>query len=166
MRRCVSWIVSLMVVGLAATVAEPTLITDKKEYDQGETIVFVLRNESDEAMMWGSISDYPTVWRRLEDGTEEVVRESPSIVLLALGYLEPGGVARWEWDQKDYYQWYDKVMWIRDPRTQVDPGTYVGKFETLTHGTFQTEPFIILPPTRTIPKGPLATTWGALKAGR
>ncbi|GIX06467.1 MAG: hypothetical protein KatS3mg115_0870 [Candidatus Poribacteria bacterium] len=153
---------------LLATLAqgETGLFTDKERYRVGEPVTFILRNETDKDMTWGSISYYPTVWRIRPDGSEEIVRELPLIVLLALGVLPSGREKRWVWDQRDYYQWYDQVMPPTDPRKQVPPGEYLGRFETLTHGVFETDSFWIDEALPVDPQGKLTTTWAALKQGR
>lgn len=88
--------------------AEGKLTPNKTAYKLGETIRFTLENTSREAITYASISYYPVVVRRETNGTETVVRDLPLVVLLAIGVIEPGKTATWEWDQREYHPWYDQ----------------------------------------------------------
>jgi len=140
-----------------------SLKTDKTAYQRGETVRFILKNTSRETMTWSSISDYPVVYRREADGSETVVRESPLVVLLALGSLDPGKEKTWTWDQREYHAWFD----AQDPPLPgnlVPAGRYFARFETMSHGKFTSPTFTIGSvglPVR--PVGKLATTWARLK---
>ncbi len=147
-----------------ASGAASEMTTDQEAYDVGETIVFTLQNDSDRAMSWESIGFYPVVARVFGDGREEIVRELPLAYVEALGALLPGEDTSWEWDQRDYHQWYDHLDDLVDRRTQVPDGLYVARFETLEHGEFETETFVIGNPADVDPRGKLATTWAHLKA--
>jgi hypothetical protein len=150
----------------AATAHAATgLSTDKRAYALAEPVVFTLRNDTPNPMSWSSISDWPVVWRVLPSGLEEVVREEPAIALLALGSLDPGKSTQWQWDQREYHRWYD----VQNPPVQgqqVPPGRYIGRFRTLTHGTFASSPFEIGRPLAVRPSGRVAAVWARLKSAR
>jgi hypothetical protein len=115
-------------------------------------------------MMWG-MSLYPTVWRRLPNGKEEIVREEPLIGLDALTLLESGASFTWEWDQRDYHQEYS----MQDPPkegTQVPDGKYIARFTVMPSGDFETKAFTIGSYLAVQPRGKLALTWARLKRTR
>ena len=161
MRVVMACFVSVLLVGTAS--AASRLATDRRAYDTGEVTVFTLHNDSADAMSWESISDYPVVSLLLGGGEEEVVREPPLVVLEALGVLLPREEKTWEWDQRDYHQWYDQVDDLVDRRKQVPPGRYLARFQTLEHGEFETPTFVVGVPADVDARGKIATTWARLK---
>ncbi len=147
--------------------ANPTLETDKDVYKLGEPVAFTLTNRSNVNLSWSSISNYPTVWRQLENGKEELVRELPVVVLLAIGVLAPDESKQWEWDQRVYLQKHEEAPDPEALRVQTESGKYAARFETFEHGTISAETFRITDePMDVRPRQKLATAWAKLKTGR
>ncbi len=147
--------------------ANPTLETDKDAYKLGEPVVFTLTNLSNDNLSWSSISNYPTVWRVLANGKEELARELPLVVLLAIGVLPPDESKEWEWDQRVYLQKHEEAPDPEALRVQTESGKYVARFKTFEHGTISAETFRITDePMDVDPKEKMATAWAKLKTGR
>ena len=152
------WIAALVIA------ANPSLETDKLFYGLGEPVQFILDNRSNRAVSWSSVSDYPQVWRILEDDTEEPARELPLIMLPALGVLAPGEEKRWEWDQREYLQAHEEAPDPEELAVQTAPGNYIGRFTTFEFDELETERFqISSEPMNVRPGGKAAALWGALK---
>lgn len=157
-------------IALLATLiiaANPTLETDKEVYKLGEPVLFTLTNRANANLTWNSISNYPTVWRQLENGKEELARELPAVVLLALGILPPDASKEWEWDQRVYLQKHEEAPDPEALRVQTKPGKYAARFKTFERGTISAETFRISnEPMDVSPRQKLATAWAKLKTGR
>jgi hypothetical protein len=150
----------LILIG-SVSFSEVNFKTDKPVYKLGEEVTFILENGDDKPMQWASISMWPVIYLLLSDGERKVVREQRAILFWAIGSVGPGGRKEWRWDQRDYYQSYDRLG-SKAPSRQVPPGNYIAEFPTITHGALQVK-FRIQGPAALSSKARLAVIWGEVK---
>ena len=89
-------------------------------------------------MGW-AVGDYPTVWRIAENGDEELVYDTPPLMLPAFNIMGRGDDQRWEWDQRTF----EKAGGDSQERFPVGPGSYLARLGTMESGTFVTDVFTI-----------------------
>lgn len=116
------------------TADEVTITTDKTEYEQGEIVRIIIKNNSDEKIFayleGGEFREFPLCWlklERFENGKWVSIEGSPCLYcpcgamceIPGVIYLRPGEIREGEWDQG--IRWCEKNI---EKRKNVSFGKY------------------------------------------
>jgi hypothetical protein len=122
------------------------LLTDKKIYESGESVTFILHNNGTEDVGYDS-SLRETM--QIFDQSGKIVVMMPYLQTFGIIAIGPGDDLRWSWNQSHYLYAYSDIRdtsptWDYRSWTQVHTGFYTAR---ITFGDFQEEVEFHIEPT-------------------